>query len=98
MDGTEIPQLYLGFPKFAKEPPRVLKGFQKVDLKVRESKTVTFNLSYEDFSTWDVYSHAWQPAMGDFQFFVGSSSRDSRISQKCNLDGIHVLCYQFSDE
>ena len=26
VDGTEIPQLYLGFPEGAGEPPRVLRG------------------------------------------------------------------------
>ena len=32
MKGKEVVQLYLGFPKSAGEPPKLLKGFKKIDL------------------------------------------------------------------
>merc|ERR1719473_1511603 len=45
VDGAEVPQLYLGFPASAQEPPKQLKGFQKVTLKAGASETVTFELT-----------------------------------------------------
>ena len=42
--GTEIPQLYLGFPPSAGEPKKVLRGFDEVLLGVGERKTVTMLL------------------------------------------------------
>jgi len=42
--GTEIPQLYLGYPPSAAEPKKVLRGFDEVPLGVGESKTVTMLL------------------------------------------------------
>ena len=48
VDGTEIPQLYLGFPEGAGEPPRVLRGFEEVQLKAGESKQVEMKLGARD--------------------------------------------------
>jgi len=45
--GNVTPQLYLGFPASAQEPPKVLKGFNKVYLKPGKSQKVTFNLRYK---------------------------------------------------
>lgn len=42
--GTEIPQLYLGFPSSAGNPEKILRGFDEVPLAVGESKTVTMLL------------------------------------------------------
>jgi beta-glucosidase len=42
--GTEIPQLYLGYPSSADEPQKVLRGFDEVPLGAGERKTVTMLL------------------------------------------------------
>jgi beta-glucosidase len=49
LKGTEKPQLYLGYPVGAGEPPRVLRGFDEVDLDVGTSSTVKLTLSQRDF-------------------------------------------------
>ena len=46
--GTEIPQLYLGFPANAGEPPKVLRGFDEVFLQTGSSSSVTFTLNQRD--------------------------------------------------
>lgn len=46
--GTEIPQLYLGFPPNAGEPPKVLRGFDEVFLQAGGSSSVTFSLNQRD--------------------------------------------------
>jgi beta-glucosidase len=44
--GTEIPQLYLGFPQGSGEPKRVLRGFEEVlDVGVGEGRRVEMKLS-----------------------------------------------------
>ncbi len=47
--GTEKPQLYLGYPSGAGEPPKVLRGFEEVQLAVGANLTVTMTLSQRDF-------------------------------------------------
>ena len=47
--GTEIPQLYLGYPSGSGEPQMVLRGFDEVkDLGVGQSKTVTVSLTLRE--------------------------------------------------
>ena len=41
--GSDVAQLYLSDPAAATEPPRQLKGFQKVTLRPGQSATVRFN-------------------------------------------------------
>lgn len=80
MDGSEVPQLYIGFPRVAMEPPRQLRNFAKVDLKVNEQKTLQFTLSAKDCSIWDSASHDWKLIKGKFGIFIGPSSRDIRLT------------------
>ncbi|PPQ63349.1 hypothetical protein CVT24_006722 [Panaeolus cyanescens] len=80
VDGTEKPQLYIGYPAAAGEPPKVLRGFEEVDLKVGESKPVSFTISRRDMSVWDTPSQSYIRPSGRFNFFVGASIRDIRLT------------------
>lgn len=46
--GTEISQLYLGYPASAGEPPKVLRGFQAVPLTAGQTLSVSFSLVAKD--------------------------------------------------
>ncbi len=76
--GAEVTELYVSDPPAAEEPPYQLKGFAKVFLKPRESKTVTFVLNRDSFSSWDGESHAWKVFPGTYTVSIGASSRDLR--------------------
>jgi beta-glucosidase len=80
--GAEIAQLYLGFPSEAGEPPKQLKGFQKVTLGAGASQTVTFTLTPDDLSIWKVTptNKYWAITTGTYSVYVGSSSRDIRLT------------------
>lgn len=78
--GSEVVQLYLEFPSSAGEPPMQLKGMQKVSIPAGSSRDVSFAMNDRSYSTWDVSSHGWKVAHGDFKVHVGSSSRDIRVS------------------
>lgn len=78
--GAEIPQLYLGFPSAAGEPPQLLRGFEKVMLAPGEARTVTFPLDSGSLSVWDASVHGWVPVQGTFRVNVGASSRDIRLT------------------
>ena len=84
--GSEVAQLYLGFPASADEPPIQLKGFNKVTLHSGESKTVTMNITPRDVSVWDAVQHAFVVATGQFEVNIGSSSRDLRLTGKMTVE------------
>jgi beta-glucosidase len=79
VDGSEVAQLYLTFPAGAGEPPRVLKGFQKVAVPVGDTATVTFPLMAVDLSIWDPSHGGFVVQHGEFGVSVGASSRDIRL-------------------
>ena len=73
--GAEVAQLYLGDPAVAGEPPRQLKGFDKVYLRPGQSvKTVKFRLNGHDLSYWDDAADGWVLPDGGFKVYVGDSS------------------------
>jgi beta-glucosidase len=72
--GSDVAQLYLGDPAAAGEPPRQLKGFQKVTLQPGQSTTVRFALNGHDLSYWDDTADGWVLADGRYQVYVGDSS------------------------
>ena len=77
--GAEVVQLYLGFPAAAGEPPRQLKGFEKVELEAGAKTAVSLALDDRSFSIWDVTKADWAVVNGEFQVMIGSSSRDIRL-------------------
>jgi len=78
--GAEVPQLYLAFPASAGEPPKLLKGFKKLELRSGATERVAFQLHRLDFSIWDVKKHDWSVVPGTFHIAIGSSSRNIRDS------------------
>ncbi|RDW72665.1 glycoside hydrolase family 3 protein [Aspergillus mulundensis] len=81
--GKEVVQLYVRFPEAADEPPKLLRGFEKVALDVNETATVRFDLSQEDLSIWSTEVGGWTVVPGVYGFLVGSSSRD--IKRQMNV-------------
>ena len=77
--GTCTPQLYLTFPAASGEPPRQLKGFQKVPLAPGARARVSFALSDRALSVWDTTQRAWVLQRGRFRAAVGVSSTDLRF-------------------
>ncbi len=78
--GAEVAQLYVGYPAAANEPPKLLKGFEKLALGPGDCSGVGFPLEAKDLWVWDVTSQAWQLIPGTYNLYVGASSRDIRLT------------------
>ncbi|MDQ6616034.1 MAG: glycoside hydrolase family 3 C-terminal domain-containing protein [Actinomycetota bacterium] len=72
--GTDVVQCYLGFPVEAGEAPRQLRGFTRVDLAPKQSKTVQWALAPGDLATWDTAGSRWVVPGGTYRLFVGDGS------------------------
>ena len=73
--GADVAQVYVADPAAVGEPPRQLKGFQKVMLAPGQTKHLTFTLDERAFSTWDSAAQNWGTADGHYGILVGDSSR-----------------------
>jgi len=85
-DGAEVVQLYVhdGHAKIDR-PVRELKGFQRVELKAGETRTVTFTLDRAALSYWSPEKKDWVAEPGTFEIQVGASSRDIRLKAPLEL-------------
>lgn len=79
--GAEVVQLYVGFPALdgVPQPPKQLKGFEKVTLDSGQQARVHIVLDERSLSYWDVKKHAWSVAPGEYHIMLGASSRDIRL-------------------
>ncbi|OJJ80818.1 beta-glucosidase [Aspergillus glaucus CBS 516.65] len=77
VDGDEVPQLYIGIPN---GPVRQLRGFDKVRIVAGEAAPVAFPLTRRDLSVWDVDAQQWHLQEGEYNVYVGRSSRDLPLS------------------
>jgi beta-glucosidase len=77
--GVAVPQVYVGFPAVAKEPPRQLAAFDRLTLSPGVACTVTFTLRQRAFEYWG--TGGWRSAPGTYPISVGSSSRDLPLSK-----------------
>lgn len=73
-DGKEVVQLYIrDLVGSVTRPVKELKGFQKIDLKKGETKTVTFEISVNDLKFYNS-DLKFTAENGQFEVFVGSNS------------------------
>jgi beta-glucosidase len=80
-DGKEVVQLYIrDLVGSVTRPVRELKGFQKVEIKKGETKTVTFKVSVEDLKFYN-YDLDFVAEPGTFEVFVGTDSNASLSTQ-----------------
>ncbi|CAF4438795.1 unnamed protein product [Rotaria sp. Silwood2] len=77
--GSEVPQLYLGFPAEAQEPPKVLRGFERVYLAPGESQQVSLVLTQKDISYWNVINQRWTVAPGVYTVWISTSANNADV-------------------
>lgn len=89
--GGQVVQTYLTLPASAnqvgaKQPPRRLVGFARVELAPGETRKVSVAIdpkaSHHPMSVWNEKAHAWIMPKGQYTVWVGSSSslRDLKIA------------------
>jgi beta-glucosidase len=80
-EGKEVVQLYVrDLVGSVTRPVKELKGFEKVLLKVGETKTVTFTIKVNDLSFYK-YDLSYGAEPGKFKVFVGGNSRDVKEAE-----------------
>lgn len=85
--GAEVVQLYINDEESSvKRPNMELKGFEKVHLSPKETKTVNINLNKKDFAFYNEDKNEWTLESGKFNILLGSSSDNILLKEKINLE------------
>lgn len=88
--GAEAAQLYVSMPDASateRQPPKQLKGFDRVTLNPGESATVEFVLDQRSLSYWNESNEQWLVAPGCYGLYVGSHSRQLPLSEQLAFAG-----------
>lgn len=83
--GAEVFQVYITYPESAGEPPKVLRGFEKVYFEGFASTFVDVTLDADAFSIFDVTVGDFVVVPGEYTITVGPSSRDAYFSFKTEI-------------
>jgi len=82
--GDEVVQVYVGLG--ADEPPRVLRGFDRINIAPGASATFSVELTRKDVSVWDTASQNWIQVENP-TIYVGSSSRNLPLTGSLSGSG-----------
>jgi len=77
LEGDEVVQLYVGLGEG--EPPKVLRGFDRLTIAPGASATFTTDLLRRDVSVWDTAAQNWVQ-VDNPTIYVGASSRNLPLS------------------
>ena len=81
LKAKETAQIYIGDPICSvKRPPKELRNFKKLELEPGETTEISLPISAFDLSFYDEATENWKLERGEFTVFIGSSSRDIRLS------------------
>ena len=84
--GEEIAQLYIhGVTAGMFRPEQELKGFAKVSLEPGEEKEVTIPFHNRSFAAWSIAENKWVVEAGTYEFRIGASSRDIRLTARAKV-------------
>ena len=80
-DGEEVVQLYIrDVVGSITRPLKELKGFQKINLKAGESRTVSFSVSPNDLKFYNYnLKYDWEP--GEFNIMIGGNSDEVKMGK-----------------
>ncbi|MFU7515588.1 beta-glucosidase [Clostridium sp. HCS.1] len=87
MKGSEVVELYINDVESTLKRPNIeLKGFEKINLEVNESKRVKIHLNKKDFAFYNEEKKVWTVESGRFNILVGSSSDNILLKEEINLE------------
>jgi beta-glucosidase len=85
--GSEVVQVYIGKKnQVADRPVKELKAFRKISLGPGEKKLTTIILDRKAFEIYDEARGAWIVEPGEYQLYVGTSSKDIRLTDTVIVD------------
>ncbi|MCX6238011.1 MAG: glycoside hydrolase family 3 C-terminal domain-containing protein [Bacteroidia bacterium] len=85
--GDEVVQLYVKhLNSQVSRPVQELKGFQRVNLKAGERKTIAIPLAAQRLAYWDISKNDWQVERDSIEIRLGASSADIRLQQKLKVE------------
>jgi beta-glucosidase len=85
--GADVPQMYVADPVSTGEPPKALRGFERVGLDPGQTTTASFPIDRSALSWWDPTTHSWTVSPGCYTVMIGHDERDIAAQQTLAVGG-----------
>jgi beta-glucosidase len=85
MDGDEVAQVYIKYPRIERMPIKELKGFKRIHVSKGKEQTIQFSIPALELQKWDLEQNKWILYPGDYTISIGSSSQDIRLNSTINI-------------
>lgn len=85
MNGEEVMQAYVQYPKMERMPLKELKAFKRIAIQKGEEAVVDFRIPLTELQKWDLKKNGWKLYGGDYTIVVGSNSKDEKVSATFKL-------------
>ncbi len=86
MDGDEVAQVYIQYPRLERMPLKELKAFRRVHIEKNGESLVQFSIPLNELRKWDLKQNKWMLYPGEYNILVGASSQDIRLSAAVQLN------------
>jgi len=80
MDGDEVVQAYITYPKIDRMPLKELKGFKRVSVTKGGERHVVFKIPVKELQKWDMATHGWKVYPGNYKLILGDNAVDEKVS------------------
>jgi beta-glucosidase len=81
--GEEIVQLYVGFENSSVDRPlKLLRGFKRIELKPKETKTISIEMKKNDLAWYNSDNRVWEIENIEYTLYIGSSSKNEDLLTK----------------
>ena len=89
--GSEVVQIYVSSPREKiHKPVRELKGFIKVELEAKETKTVSVLINKDELKFWDINTNKFVLEDGEYDVQIGNNSRDIILNNRIVMKGENI--------
>ena len=100
IDGKEVVQLYVGKNDNSKvfKATKELKGYAKLSLKSKESKTISIEFIEEDLAYYNTKTNEYVVENGTYPIYIASNVNDIKCSGYITIDGYKEVDCPYSKE
>ena len=79
MDGDDVVQAYIEYPKVDRMPVKELKSFKRISVAKGDTQAVTLKIPVAELQKWDMTKHGWKVYPGDYKLIIGENSQDEKL-------------------
>jgi beta-glucosidase len=80
IDGDEVVQAYIQYPKLDRMPVKELKAFKRVNVIRGMTRVAQFKIPVKELMKWDLKKKQWRLYDGEYKILVGSNSQEVKLS------------------